>query len=56
MVAVTAFTICGKSHPHQQGVVCTKPEGHDGRHGRRNLPQRSVLWQYHLAVAAARDE
>lgn len=49
------FQVCAVPHPVRVGVVCTKPLGHEGRHGRRVLPQRAVLWQQHLAVAASRD-
>jgi len=35
--------ICGKNHPYLTDVVCTKPRGHDSKHGRPDV-YRSVLW------------
>lgn len=48
---MSEFTICGTVHPRREGVVCTKEWGHEGKHGRRDLPMRCALWQLHLAAA-----
>lgn len=38
------MSICATPHPHLAGVVCTKPEGHPGCHGKPPTVQRSVFW------------
>jgi hypothetical protein len=36
--------ICGAQNPRNTLIVCTKSEGHEGKHGRADISYRSVLW------------
>jgi hypothetical protein len=45
--------ICGAQHPRNTLIVCTKSEGHEGRHGKAEMPYRSVLWDMRRVLAAA---
>lgn len=47
-----ADRICGAQHPKNNLVVCTKPEGHEGRHGRPAQPMRCVLWDMRPKIPA----
>lgn len=38
------MTDCGKPHPTIAHIVCTKPSGHEGKHGRPDFIYRPVLW------------
>ena len=39
-----ADRICGAQNPRNTLIICTKHEGHEGRHGKADMPYRSVLW------------
>lgn len=41
--------ICGAQKPSNTLVICTRPEGHEGKHGRAKVPQRSLFWEWKLA-------
>lgn len=41
--------ICGAQNPRNTLIVCTLPEGHEGKHGK--LPvYRSVFWDMRAAA------
>ena len=44
--------ICGAQNPRNTLIVCTKREGHEGRHGKADMPYRSVLWDMRRVPAA----
>ena len=46
--------ICGAQNPRNTVCVCTKEEGHEGRHGRPDVAYRSVFW--HLRPTTAKRE
>lgn len=42
---------CGHPHPAINGVVCTKPKGHEDKHGRRDYTNRSIFWDLRRTYA-----
>lgn len=46
--------ICGAQNPRNTLIVCTRPEGHEGKHDKAHVPQRSIFWDLKLATAARR--
>ena len=36
--------ICGAQYPKNTLVICTRPEGHEGKHRRKPVQYRSLFW------------
>ena len=43
--------ICGAQNPRNTLIICTKPEGHEGKHGRQETAHRSLFWGWELVSA-----
>jgi hypothetical protein len=50
-IRMSSDRICGAQNPRNTVVICTKPEGHEGKHGRRQVIQRSLFWGWELVAA-----
>ena len=44
--------ICGRQNPRNTLLVCTLPEGHEGKHGKRPVEYRSVFWDLRPTAVA----
>ena len=42
--------ICGAQNPRNTIFICTKEDGHEGRHGRPKIVYRSIFWDMRPAA------